>query len=245
MEINKIHLGDAYSLIKQLPDKSVDLIVTDPPYEMGAGGFEKPSSGKWYSRSYAHEINDCSLHNGFDYSLLDDLVRVMKRVNIYLWCSKDQVIPLLDYFVKGLGCKYEIIIWAKSNPSPFFNGTYLNDKEYCLYFAEKGVKLNVTYETSKSVYLTNVNKADKDLYAHPTIKPEGIIENLILNSAPEGGLILDPFSGSGTTCAVAKRLGYDYLGFEINPKWHAISVDRLNGITKRQRDAGIEQLRLF
>ena len=60
-----------------------------------------------------------------------------------------------------------------------------------------------------------------------------------------GGLILDPFVGSGTTCVVAKRLGYDYLGFEINPKWHAVAIDRLNGITQKERKAGVQQLKLF
>lgn len=245
MERNRILLGDAYGLINELPDDSVDLIVTDPPFSMGGGGFTKPSEGRWYSRNYAHEINEQSLHNGFDYSLLDDLVRVMKRINIYIWCSHDQLIPLIDYFVEQKGCRFDILIWHKTNPSPFFNGTYLNDKEYCLFFKEPGVKLNTTYETAASVFMTSVNKTDKDKYSHPTIKPEPIIENLIRNSCPEGGLVFDPFVGSGTTCAVAKRLGYDYLGFELNPKWHAVAVDRLNGITKKQRDAGIEQLKLF
>lgn len=58
-------------------------------------------------------------------------------------------------------------------------------------------------------------------------------------------MILDPFCGSGTTCAVAKRLGLPYLGFEISPKWHAVAVDRLNGITKRERDSGYIQEKLF
>ena len=57
--------------------------------------------------------------------------------------------------------------------------------------------------------------------------------------------MFDPFCGSGTTCAVAKRLGLPYLGFELNPKWHAVAVDRLNGITKKERDAKLEQMKLF
>ena len=60
-----------------------------------------------------------------------------------------------------------------------------------------------------------------------------------------GGLILDPFAGSGTTCAVAKRLGYGYLGFEINPKWHKVACDRLNGITKKEAEMGLVQQSLF
>lgn len=57
--------------------------------------------------------------------------------------------------------------------------------------------------------------------------------------------MLDPFVGSGTTCAAAKRLGFPYIGIEKNPKWHAVAVDRLNGITKRERDQGFIQEKLF
>lgn len=244
MEINKIHLGDAYELIKQVPSKSVDLIVTDPPYEFNGSGMSKPSTDRWYSRKYAHEINESNIYQGFNYEILDQFVRVMKQINIYLWCSKEQVIPLLDYFVKEKGCKWEMVIWNKTNPSPFFNGTFLNDKEYCLYFAEKGVKLNATYETSKTIYVTTTNKGDKEKYDHPTIKPEKIIENLIRNSCG-GGLIFDPFVGSGTTCAVAKRLGFDYLGFEINEKWWRVANDRLEGITQKEVKLGYVQGKLF
>ena len=58
-------------------------------------------------------------------------------------------------------------------------------------------------------------------------------------------MIFDPFVGSGTTCAVAKRLGFDYLGFEINPKYHKIACDRLNGITQKEVRLGYVQGKLF
>lgn len=241
---NEIILGDAYELIKTLPDKSVDLIVTDPPYEgdyHGGGGVAR-HNGK--QKPFVEEIKGMNLYEGFDLAILLEFVRVMKRINIYLWCSKEQIYDYLTFFVKERGCNWEMLIWAKRNPPPFSNCHYLKDKEYCLYFWEKGVEVKTTYETGKTVYLTEINQADKKKYAHPTIKPEEIIENLILNSSG-GGLILDPFCGSGTTCAVAKRLGLPYLGFEINPKWHAVAVDRLNGITKKERDSGHIQDKLF
>lgn len=239
---NTILLGDAVELIKQVPDKSIDLIITDPPYLI-----ENLSSNKGFmnGRNYIDQMRECNLGESFDMSMLDDLVRVMKRINIYIWCNKEQIPAYLDYFVKDRGCSFEFIIWAKTNPPPFTRGHYLKDKEYCLFFREKGVDINVDTSTGKTVYVTAINKADKELYMHPTIKPEDIIENLARNSCPENGIILDPFSGSGTTCAVAKRLGLDYLGFEINPKWHAISIDRLNGITAKQRRSGHEQIKLF
>lgn len=245
MTENEILLGDAYSLIKSLPDKSVDLIVTDPPYELTDNGYGSIKDGKWYKREYAKEITEENLRRGIDLEILNDFVRVLKKINVYIFCNKEQIYDYMTYFVKERGCNFEFLIWAKTNPSPFANNHYLKDKEYCLYFWEKGVRLNTTAERGKTVFLTNVNKADKEKYGHPTIKPETIIESLILNSSERGGLILDPFCGSGTVPAVAKRLGRAYIGFELMPKWHKVAVDRVNGITAKERKANIQQLKLF
>lgn len=243
METNRIYLGDAYELIKQVSDKSVDLIVTDPPYQID--GLHK-DSGILKGRKNSHntQLLESNLGDGIDLKILDEFVRVMKKINIYLWCNKEQIYDYLTYFVKEKKCNFEIIVWAKENPSPFLNGHYLKDKEYCLYFWEKGVKVKPNFETGKTVYISKTNVADKKDYGHPTIKPEAIIENLIRNSSG-GGLVLDPFVGSGTTCLAAKRLGLNYIGFEINPKYHQIAVDRLEGVTKAERESGYVQERLF
>lgn len=186
MERNGILLGDAYKLIKELPDDSVDLIVTDPPYlgDYHGGGGVAQSNGK--QKAFVREIKDCSLYEGFDLSILKEFVRVMKKINCYIWCNKEQIYDYLTFFVKERGCNWEMIVWAKQNPPPFTNCHYLKDKEYCLYFWEKGVTLNTTLDTGRTVYVTNVNKSDKDKYGHPTIKPEEIIENLIKNSCGGG-----------------------------------------------------------
>ena len=239
MDINTIKLGDAYELIKQVPDKSVDLIVTDPPYEYD----QLSGGGIGGQREFFKEIQDSKIDKGFSYSLLDEFVRICKKINIYIWVSKKQFKQILDYMVDKYGCKWDLIVWGKSNAVPLCNNQYLHDCEYCLYF-HKGVNLKTSYDTAKTIYVLPTNQADKRLYNHPTIKPEEIIENLIRNSCG-GGLVFDPFSGSGTTCAVAKRLGLNYLGFEINPKWHAVSLDRLEGITAKDRKSGHTQLKLF
>ena len=248
MEINTIHFGDAYKLIKELPDKSVDLIVTDPPYQID--GLHK-DSGILKGRKNSHntQLLQNNLGDGIDLKILDEFVRVMKKINIYLWCNKEQIYDYLTYFVKERGCKFEIIIWAKDNPAPFLNGHYLKDKEYCLFFWEKGVKVKPTFETGKTVYLSKVNIEDKKQYGHPTIKPLDIIKNIIKNSSGGGSIILDPFSGSGTTCVAAKELGRNYIGFEIDKKYHQISLDRLNGINKHGQtdlfNTDFEQLSLL
>lgn len=88
MEINKIHLGDCYELIKQLPDKSVDLIVTDPPYQIESlkGGNNRLGRS---AMAYSKELGDNNLDIGIDNSILDQFMRVMKTPNIYIWCNKN------------------------------------------------------------------------------------------------------------------------------------------------------------
>lgn len=188
MEINKIHLGDAYELIKQVPSKSVDLIVTDPPYEIegldASGKLRGIFAKDGHIASYESDLHEIS--KGIDLKILDEFVRVMKKINCYIWCNKEQIYDYLTYFVKERGCNWEMLVWAKTNPPPFVSGHYLKDKEYCLYFWGKGVKLKPSFETGKTVYLTNKNIKDKNQYAHPTIKPEEIIENLMKNSCGGG-----------------------------------------------------------
>ncbi len=228
MELNKIILGSAYDLIKEIPDKSIDLIMTDPPYAIkglhtGTGLLKDKSRAK-----HIEEMNKSNLGDGIDLSILDEFMRVLKTPNIYIWCNKEQIYDYLDYFVKKKKCKFDIIIWAKTNPTPFVGGHYLTDKEYCLYFY-KNAKIQGDYKTLKTCYLTSMNVEDKVKFKHPTIKPENIVQTLISNSC-KSGIVLDPFVGSGTTCMCAKKLGLNYIGFEINKDYHKIAVDRLNGI---------------
>lgn len=224
--IDTITLGDAYKLIKEIPDKSVDLIVTDPPYEFGSRIHE---SGilKGRHNNYCDEISGNNLDKGINIEILDEFVRVLKKINCYIWCNKEQIYNYLTYFVKERKCNYEFIIWAKENPIPFCGGHYLKDKEYCLYFWETGVNVSITYKTGKTVYVSKTNVEDKKIYGHPTIKPINIIETLILNSSERGGIILDPFSGSGTTARAAKNTNRHYIAFEINKDYYETSLKRL------------------
>ena len=237
MELNKIYNEDCYEGIKKIPDKSIDLIVTDPPYEIyslhrGAGLLKNRGTGLLKNRgtTYVDEMIALDVGGGINLSILDEFVRVMKKINIYIWCNKEQILDYLTYFNK-LKCNFEIIVWGKPNPAPFVNGHYLKDKEYCLFFWESGVKLFGTYKTLNTIYTQKINVEDKKYFEHPTIKPLNIIKNLIINSSQAGGVILDPFLGSGTTAVACKELGRNYIGFEISPKYYKIAVDRVNGIT--------------
>jgi DNA modification methylase len=111
------------------------------------------------------------------------------------------------------------------------NNTLLPNLEYCLVFKEDGApRYNDGYELKSKWYISSINKSDKDLYKHPTIKPLELVKRHILHSTQPNDIVLDCFCGSGTTCVACKETGRRYIGMEINPEYHKIAVNRLNGI---------------
>lgn len=223
--------GDSYKLIKEIPDNSIDLIIIDPPYliENTQGGTRTNLAKS--IRKMNTQIKEKDLTVGINSNILNELVRVLKNINIYIWCNHKQIPEYLDFFVNQQKCKFDVLIWNKTNAVPLYNNKYLTDKEYCLYFRKNGYCNPQSYEEAKTVYYMPINIKDKEKYKHPTIKPLSIIKNLVKNSSNEGDIILDCFSGSGTTCVACKELNRQFLGIEIDPEYYRISLDRLEGIT--------------
>ena len=220
--------GDCLEIMRRLPDKSVDLVVTDPPYDIVTRG---AGLHKQEDKQYVKEL--IGMKDGFSEEILDELCRVMKKINIYLFCSQKQIIPLLDYFVRRKGCNWNLLSWHKSNPIPACGNKYLTDTEFILFFREKGVKVYGTFDSKKTFYVTPLNYKDKKKYGHPTCKPEEIVKNLIVNSSRENDIILDPFMGSGTTGAVSVNLNRNFIGAEINEDYFYVAENRINDAKKQ------------
>ena len=223
MELDKVYLGDCLQLLKDMPDKSVDLVVTDPPYEIDPKG-----AGFHKHRDYVKVLEQQGLTKGFSIEILQELERVQKATNIYLFCNKNQLRMYFDFYAEK-NC--DLLVWHKLNPIPVINNNYLPCLEYIFFARDKGVRLGGDYSTLSKVFTTNVNKKDLNLWGHPTIKPLPIIKTLISNSSIEGGIVLDPFCGSGTTCVAAKQLGRHYIGMEIDKKYHSIAEKRIKAET--------------
>lgn len=214
--------GDCLETLKKIKDHSIDLVVTDPPYliETTGGGIYLQSD-----KQYVKELN--GMKNGFDTVVLDELCRVMKKINIYFFCSQKQIIPLLQYFVISKGCNYNILSWHKTNPIPACGNKYLTDTEFILFFREKGVKIYGEFSTKKTWYATPLNQSDKKKYGHPTVKPIEIVKNLIINSSQENDVVFDPFMGSGTTGVAAMELNRRFVGCEINKEYYEVAMKRI------------------
>lgn len=230
MELNKIYQGNAYDLIKQVPSKSIDLIITDPPYEMASGGTGKTELAIRFKDRYK-ELKDKKLDVGLDFSILPEMERVCRYIYIYIWCNKVLLFKLINYYSQREDILLDLITWGKTNPMPLSNNHFLNDTEYCLCIHEKGKKWNskVGASVKRKCYMTQVNKTDRKDYDFPCCKPTPIIENFIINSSNEGDIIFDPFCGSGSTLISAKRLKRKYLGFELDKKTFDMASKRLKG----------------
>lgn len=225
----KLLNGDAYSMIKDIPDNSIDLVYIDIPYkyESGGKGAGFIMKSKKVKDTYSNQVDKIS--HGIDYSIFDELCRVMKSIYIYIWCSRDQILEITKYFVEEKKCRVNYLVWCKTNPTPFTNDMWLPDIEYCLCFKEKNApRYNDGYELKHKYYVSKKNVSDKKLYNHPTIKPLEFVKNHILHSTNENDVVLDCFMGSGTTGVACKQLNRSFIGIELNKEYFEISKQRID-----------------
>lgn len=222
--LNKITCGDCYKLIKEIPDKSIDCVYTDIPYLYTNGGVGHSEMCERTKRK-KEELKDIS--NGIDYSILEDFKRVLKKVNIFIWCSKMQLIDIMNW---GRCYNQDLLVWCKNNPTPQTNNVWLPDLEYCVHIREKGVLLNDGYELKSKYYISSANKKDKDIFNHPTIKPLPLVKRHLLHATQPNDIVLDAFCGSGTTAVAWQEICRQYICFEISEKWCKIANDRIDKI---------------
>jgi len=217
MKINQIIQGDCIEVIKNIEDKSIDLVLTDPPYLQDSHG----GGGAFGNRMREYHNGVDKLGFGYDNGWLNEIVRICKKLNAYIFCNKNQILQLLTFFKDY---KYDILVYIKTNPTPTCNNKYLSDIEYIIYVRESGVKLLGDYYSKKKWFLQKNAKSD---FEHPTVKPLNIIEILVSNSSLENDLILDPFLGSGTTAVACQNLKRNFIGIEISKKYCEIARQRL------------------
>ena len=214
MELNKIYNTDCLDFMCSMPDSCVDLVVTDPPYEIhtkGGGLGKRPV----YENGALGKISQ-----GFDAeATLEQIARICKKINIFIFCSTKQKPRIMNWGYER-GCNIAELAWYKPNAAPFTNNTFKSDLENIIYIREKGVKI-------KGISKLFTHNCGKSKYGHPTEKPLEIIEKLILTASNEGDLIFDPFMGGGTTAAACKELNRNFIGCEIEAKYCEIAEKRL------------------
>lgn len=230
MKSIKLYNNNCIETMKKMIELNikVDLILTDPPYEIKntkTGG--KSKLNQTFQKSQT-QIKEKGLTEGFDYkTTLDLMCQLQDKINIYIWCNKEQIPMYIDYFVTQKNCKFDIIKWVKTNPVPTFYNKYISDTEYCLYFKKGGFCNPSNYEDGSTLFQAPINTKDKKLYKHPTIKPIEIIDRLVRNSSKKGEIVFDPFMGSGTTGVSALKHNRDFIGVELDKEYFEISKSRI------------------
>lgn len=224
----KLYNGDCLEVIKQIPDGSVDCIITDPPYLISPHGGGKGGLADRSSR-IRDEIE--FIANDFDFdACFKEMIRVCKKVNIILFCSNKQLGRTIVYF-ENLGYKVDTLVWSKTNPSPLCFNKYISDIEYIVYVHEQGSCFNndvkLDYKKKVKRYPIITNKMNK---VHPTQKPEMLIQEFVYLHTKENDIVLDPFMGSGTTGVVCKQNNRNFIGIELDEKYFRIAEDRINGV---------------
>ena len=208
--LNKITQGDCMKLMKQLQNNSVTMTLTDIPY----GVVNRNGGLRLFDKSDAdQETFDLS-------SFLEEVERVTAG-SIYIFCSTEQV-SLIRQFLAARKLTTRLCVWEKTNPSPV-NGQYhwLSGIELCVYGRKKKATFNEHCKNTVFRYPSVRRKL------HPTEKPFDLISRLILASSEEGDVIFDPCVGSGTTCAAAKALDRQFIGFELNAIYVAYAQQRV------------------
>lgn len=216
MEINKVHLGDCIVGMKSMKNNSVDFTLTDIPY----GEVNRSSNGLQNLDKRDADIVTFDLDE-----FLEEVWRVTKGT-IIIFCGRGQLSTISNFFTEKQAQKKgtpRVLVWKKTNPSPM-NGqyVYLSGIELAVWFKKRGGTFNAHCKNTVFEYPLGRGKL------HPTEKNHKLLEELILDNSAEEDLVFDPCAGSGAHLLVAKNLGRNYLGFELNEEYYDIIQGRLH-----------------
>ena len=241
MELNKIYCMDCFEFLHQIPKKSIDLIITDPPYlhEKGGGkthgteGKSKIANSEMFNFNSPMMKNMSSFGEEQIYCLLDEFKRIMKKMNCYIFCNDSQLLYYL-LWAKNNKKKTTILIWEK--PLSILNrNRFSQNVEYIVRIYDTGTALNlldIKNDPDKKDYYSKTRKFNPykgKSKIHPLQKPYDYIKGLIELNSKEGDIILDTFSGSGQVLKVAKDLNRNFLGVEIDEKYYNLSIKYVYG----------------
>ena len=201
-----LHLGDCLDVMRGMADKSVDCVITDPPYGIGE------AAGKNKSRSFLAAAKDYGHKEWDNRPPSPEYFQEMKRI------SKHQIIFGGNYFAEWLGNSPSWIIWDKDNGSTDFADCEL------AWTSHKTAVRKVTYRWRGMLQEPG---QVKEIRVHPTQKPVGVMAWIIERYTKPGDMIADPFMGVASTGVAAVRMGRKFIGIELDPEYYAIAEKRI------------------
>jgi DNA modification methylase len=255
LSYNQIIHGDCLEVLKALPENSVDIVFADPPYNL------QLRSELWRpDNSFVEGVNDLwdqfdnfSAYDTFCEKWLGDCKRILKDTGTIWVIGTYHNIFRIGTIMQDLGFWFlNDIIWIKTNPMPNFRGVrFTNAHETMIWACKyKGAKYQFNYQAMKA--LNEDLQMRSDWYfpictgperikengkkVHSTQKPEGLLYRIIQASTQPGDVVLDPFFGSGTTGAVAKKLGRQWIGIEKEASYVRIANERIHRVDPARAD---------
>lgn len=224
----QLYQGDSLELIKDIPDESIDLVVTDCPYHIVEGGCTNDAVkiGRYTESNNNKEMTKKGKlfeHNDIEFAeWLPDIYRVLKpNSHCYIMINPRNMKELQQEAEKAGFTFQNLIVWDKGNCTP--NRYYLNSYELIL-MLRKGKAKNINNMGTKNI-LRVPNITRKKL--HPTEKPVELIEILISNSSQCNDVVLDPFMGSGSTGVAAINTNRNFIGIELDENYFKIAEKRI------------------
>ena len=248
LPLDTILMGDCVAEMARLPDKSVDMIFADPPYNLQLGGdLFRPEGGRVDAVDDEWDkFESLTTYDNFTRDWLEQARRILKD-NGTIWVIGSyhniyRVGTLLqdaDFWILN------DIVWRKTNPMPNFRGTRFTNAHETLLWCAKDEKARYTFNyramkalnddlQMRSDWLLPICsggervKDDDGAKAHPTQKPEALLYRILLACTKPGDVVLDPFFGTGTTGAVARRLGRRWIGIERESKYAKVARERID-----------------
>lgn len=258
---NSIINQDVFSLLKYLPEKFIDLLFIDPPYNMS-----KSFNGKKFKKKSVDEYT-----SWFDNLICKLTPLLSNKASVYVcsdWLSSTSIFTVLDKYLKvrnritwerekGRGAKHnwknssEDIWFATVSDDFYFNVDSVKLKKRVIApYRENGTpkgwkelnegKFRLTHPSNLWTDITVPFWSMRENTEHPTQKPEKLLAKIILSGSKEGDTIFDPFLGSGTSAVVAKKLSRNYIGVELDTKYAAIAAKRIANIADDKTIQGYE-----
>ncbi|TXC68686.1 site-specific DNA-methyltransferase [Sphingorhabdus soli] len=246
LPLGQIIQGDCIAVMAALPDDSVDMIFADPPYNLQLGGdLYRPEGGRvdavdddW------DKFDTLAIYDKFTRAWLAEARRILKpNGSIWVIGSYHNIFRVGTAIQDQGFWILNDIVWRKSNPMPNFKGTRFTNAHETLIWASKseGSRYTFNYRAMKTLndelqmrsdWLFPVCGGQERLKrggskAHPTQKPEALLYRILLAATKPGDVVLDPFFGTGTTGAVAKRLGREWIGIERETDYIEVASERI------------------
>jgi len=248
---NKILNGNSLEILKTIPSKTFDLVFADPPYNLQIGEkLKRPDDSKVSGvNDKWDQFKNFNEYDSFCKEWLVECKRILKDNGTIWVIGTYHNIFRIGYHMQNLG--YWIlndVIWKKNNPMPNFRGTRFTNAHETLIWASKNKKSKYTFNYNSLKCLNDDLQMRSDWTlpicnggerikengkkVHSTQKPESLLHRVLLASTNKGDCIFDPFLGTGTSAAVAKKIGRNYYGIEKEKKYFKVAEKRLKETTK-------------